>query len=177
MAGLQQVEPGAELFRTERLVMRAFHEDDLDALAALYADEEVRRHFPDFTRTREETEREMRWAMRGGEAAHPGYTLWAAVLAETGALIGRGGILPLELEGRFEPELAWLLGKPHWGRGLGREMAAGLRDFGFAAGLRRLVALVDFGNDASAATARSIGMRHEKDVDVEGWCNLFVIER
>ncbi|MGZ9810042.1 GNAT family N-acetyltransferase [Pseudoroseicyclus sp. H15] len=173
-AGLRAVEPGEEVFRTERMIFRAFVPEDLDALAALYADEDVRRYFPDFTRTREQTEREMAWAIGGGKAEHPGYTLWAAVLRETGEMTGRGGILPLELEGVFEPELAWLLGKPHWGQGLGREMAAGLRDYGQAAGHERLVALVDLPNLASAATARSIGMTLEREVDVEGPCYLFV---
>ena len=40
------------ILETERLLLRRLEPADLDALATLYADPEVRRHFPEGTRTR-----------------------------------------------------------------------------------------------------------------------------
>ncbi|NDV00482.1 GNAT family N-acetyltransferase [Pseudoroseicyclus tamaricis] len=174
---IRRMAPGEEVLRTERMILRAPRPEDLDRLAAFYADEDVRRHFPNFTRTREQTAAEMDWSMAGGHASHPGYTLWAATWRDSGELIGRGGILVVEIDGVEEIELAWMLDKPWWGRGLGREMGEGLRDLGFAAGHERLIALVDLPNHASAATARSIGMSREREVDLHGLCHLFAIER
>ena len=40
------------ILETPRLVLRHLEPSDLDALAALYSDAEIRRYFPDGTRTR-----------------------------------------------------------------------------------------------------------------------------
>lgn len=49
------------LIETERLILRDLVMDDLDDLAALYKDPEVRRYFPEGTQTYEETRKELEW--------------------------------------------------------------------------------------------------------------------
>ena len=78
---------------TERLLLRPLRMDDLDALAEIYADPQVRRFFPEGTLTRQETREELEWIIDVYYGRY-GYGLWATVLKETGAFIGRCGLLP-----------------------------------------------------------------------------------
>ena len=91
---------------TERLRLRAFREDDLDAFAAIYADAEVMRFIGDGNvADRDGTWRVMslllgHWQLRG-------YGIWAAEEKETGALVGRIGLW--NPEGWPGLEVGWLL--------------------------------------------------------------------
>jgi len=50
---------GAIVIETERLALRDLRIEDLDELAALYADPRVRQYFPDGTLTRSQTLKEL----------------------------------------------------------------------------------------------------------------------
>lgn len=159
--------------------MRHLVPDDLDALAALYIDPEVRRWFPDGTRTREQTAKELAW-VREVYYARYGYGLWATELRASGAFIGRCGLLPWEMEGRTEVEVAYLLGREHWGRGLATEAAQAVLDHALATlQVDRLIALVAPGNMASARVAVKIGMSLVQDdyVDEHGPAHLYAVAR
>lgn len=178
--------PGVVL-ETERLVLRTLVPDDLDALAAIYADPEVRRFFPDGALDRDETREELEW-MIDVDYARYGYGLWATVLRATGELIGRCGLLPwavvtseraaLGLDGppedpadaeRIEVELAYLLARPHWGRGLATEAARPIVAYAFERlGADRVICLIDEGNDASRRVAERVGMVVDGDVEESG---------
>jgi [ribosomal protein S5]-alanine N-acetyltransferase len=167
------------ILETERLVLRRLTMDDLDALAALYRDPEVRRWFPDGTRTYEETREELAWVIDVYYVRY-GYGLWATILKETGAFIGRCGLLPWEIEGRTEVEVAYLLDRTYWGRGLATEAARAIADHAFATlPVDRLICLVDPGNEASRAVATRIGMTLLRDdyVDAEGPAHLYALQR
>ena len=167
------------VLRTERLVLRHLVPEDLDDLAALYADPEVRRWFPDGTRTRAQTAAEIAW-VRDVYYARYGYGLWAAELRDTGAFVGRCGLLPWEIDGRTEVEVAYLLGRAHWGRGLATEAARAVIQHAFATlDVDRLIALVTPGNDASARVAVKAGMVLVQDdyVDDEGPAHLYAVAR
>ena len=69
---------GAPVLETERLVLRHLTLDDLDELAALYRDPEVRRYFPEGTLTYEETREELQWCIDVYDCRY-GYGLWATV--------------------------------------------------------------------------------------------------
>ena len=109
---------------TGRLVLRQLTMDDLDDLAALYRDPEARRWFPEGVLTREETRAELAWVIDVYYRQY-GYGLWAAVLKENGAFVGRCGLLPWEIGGRTEVEAAYLADPAHWGRGAVIEAARG----------------------------------------------------
>jgi ribosomal-protein-alanine N-acetyltransferase len=188
--GRMQVRPGSDdasvVLRTERLLLRRLSMDDLEALAAIYVDPEVRRFFPEGTLTREETREEIAWML---EVDYPkyGYGLWATVLRDTGALIGRCGLLPWPVAeseraalglappeerptpGRLvEVEVAYLLAKEHWGRGLATEAARAVAAFGFATlDITRLICLIDEENVASLGVATRIGMTVDGDVEID----------
>ncbi len=153
------------IIETERLRLRLLTMDDLDVLAEIYQDPEVRRFFPEGTLTREETRKELEWIINVYYAQH-GFGLWAAIYKETGEFIGRCGLLPWTIEGRSEVEVAYMLAKPYWGRGLATEAAGAILEHGFKTlPVERLICLIDAGHEASIRVAGNIGMTFEKEWD------------
>lgn len=111
------------VLRTERLILRAFTEADLDDFAAMQADPEFMRHLgvgdgAGKPRTRIETWISM--AMQLGQWALRGCGFWA--IEHEGRFIGRAGIL--NPEGWPMPELAYGIAPAAWGRGLAFEAAS-----------------------------------------------------
>jgi ribosomal-protein-alanine N-acetyltransferase len=175
----ESVDPAALVLETERLLLRRLTMADLDPLAALYRDPEVRRYFPDGTRTHEQTREELQWVIDVYYARY-GYGLWATILRETGDFVGRCGLLPWEIEGRPEVEVAYLLDRNHWGRGLATEAARAIADHAFATlPVERLICLVDPANNASANVATKIGMTLFRDdyVDEYGPAHIYAVQR
>ena len=166
------------ILETERLLLRHFEPQDLEALFALYRDPEMRRYFPDGTRTHQETLEELEWH-KNGHPQHPELGLWATILKEKGQFIGRCGLLPWTIDGQFEVEIAYMIDKAFWGQGLGTEAAAGIRDYAFEQlGLTRLVCLIDEDNQASIRVAEKIGMAFEKEGQDElGPFHLYTINK
>jgi len=152
-----------KILETQRLVLRHLVPDDLDSLFALYRDPDIRRYFPEGTLTVEETQEELEWFLHG-HPDHPELGLWATIHKETGRFIGRCGLLPWTIDGRFEVEVAYLLAKEVWGQGLGTEAAQALVEYGFEClGLNRLICLIDRENRTSIRVAEKIGMTFEKE--------------
>lgn len=164
----------ADILRTERLLLRHLEPGDLDDLYALYRDPEIRRFFPEGTLTLTETREEIEFFVNG----HPKNSalgLWATIEQETGAFVGRCGLLPWTIDGTDEVELAFLIAKDRWGEGLATEAARGI--VGYAReqlGLRRLICLIMHGNNASVRVAEKAGMRFEREhTDEYGPCLIY----
>ena len=149
----------SNILETARLLLRPLTLDDLDALAALYADSDIRRYFPDGTQTYEQTKEEIEWIIDVYYGKY-GYGLWATIYKETGAFIGRCGLIPWKSDdGKLDIEVAYLLDKPYWGRGLATEAALAIRDYGFEQlGLPRLICMMYPDNVASVRIAEKMGM-------------------
>jgi RimJ/RimL family protein N-acetyltransferase len=152
--------------------------DDLDALFALYRDEEIRRYFPEGILTYEETKEELEWFLHG-HPSHPELGLWATVYKDTDQFIGRCGLLPWIIDGQAEVEVAYLLDKALWGQGLATEAAQALVQYGFEhLRLPRLICLIDRENQASMRVATKIGMTFEKaGEDEKGPFLLYAINK
>ena len=175
----QPSDPGETVVETDRLVLRRLTMADLDALALLYSDPEVRRYFPDGVRTHEQTREELQWIIDVYYGQY-GYGLWATILKETASFIGRCGLLPWEIEGRTEVEVAYLLDKSYWRRGLATEAAAAIVDHAFATlPVERLICMVDPENAASRGVAVKVGMTMLWDdyVDEYGPAHVYAIQR
>lgn len=172
---MKRIAGGASIvLRTPRLTLRHLVLEDLEPLFALYRDPEIRRYFPDGTRTREQTREELEWFLHG-HPRHPELGLWATVETASGAFLGRCGLLPWEIEGRHEVELAFLIDKARWGEGLATEAAAAIVDHARdALLLERLICLITPGNVASVRVAEKVGMAFERDlVDEIGPCHVY----
>jgi RimJ/RimL family protein N-acetyltransferase len=157
-----------QILETDRLILRHLERADLDNLFALYSDPEIRRYFPEGTLTREETLEELEWFL-DGHPEHPQLGLWATIHKPSGQFIGRCGLLPWTIEERAEVEVAYLLARPYWGKGLATEAARAIVQYACERlGYSRLICLVDPANQASIRVAERIGMSLEKEMEDEG---------
>jgi ribosomal-protein-alanine N-acetyltransferase len=158
-------ETPAVILETKRLLFRRLVMDDLDHLFALYRDPEIRKYFPDGVLNLEETKEELEWFLNG-HPEHPELGLWATIYKKTGQFIGRCGLLPWEIDGKLEIEIAYLLDKAFWQQGLATEAAQGILQYAFTKlNLSRLICLMDPDNIASQKVAERVGMTLERKVD------------
>jgi RimJ/RimL family protein N-acetyltransferase len=151
---------------TERLWLRAFREEDLDAYAAICADPEVMRYLGDGRAlSRADAWRQMaliigHWTLRG-------YGLWAVEERATGDLIGRLGFFNPEGWPGFE--LGWMLRRASWGRGYATEGAGRALAHAFTEmGRDHLISLIRPDNRASIRVAERLGERLERRTDLFG---------
>ncbi len=144
---------------TERLVLRGFRAGDWDDYGAMIGDPEVRRWLGGNVPSREQTWAKMESLM--GQWALRGYGVFA-VEAE-GRFAGHVGILqPADWP---EPELAWSLARPFWGRGLATEAAAAVLGWAFTDLRRdRLVSYIVPENVRSQRVAVKLGAVRDKKI-------------
>jgi [ribosomal protein S5]-alanine N-acetyltransferase len=140
---------------SDRLRLRAFRESDLEAYAAMSADQEVMQFIgTGVTLTRAETWRSIAFFLGHWEIR--GYGMWALERKEDGALVGRAGFH--DPEGWPDFELGWLLAREHWGRGYAREAArVALHYARETLGRKRVVSLIRPGNLRSISVATALG--------------------
>lgn len=147
---------------TERLLLRAFTEDDFEPFVAIVSDSEVVRFLDDGAPiSREECWRGMalfigHWALRG-------YGWWAVEERSTGDFLGRIGLY--NPEGWPGIEVGWLLRRDVWGAGIATEGATAALDFAFdVVGASHVISLIDPRNSRSIRVAEKIGERYERDL-------------
>jgi RimJ/RimL family protein N-acetyltransferase len=143
-------------FETERLLLRGFRDDDLDAWAAICADPEVTRWVGD----PDGLSRERAWRLMAyliGHWALRGCGQWALVERSTGQLIGRAGLLfP---EGWPGLEVGWLVERARWGEGFAPEAARAAVEWARdELGAERVISLIEDANRASQRVAEKLGM-------------------
>lgn len=144
---------------TERLLLRRWRDDDLDAYAALCADPDVMRHIGAGTPY---TRAQSRDSLAGFEHhwERYGFGLSAAVERASGELVGMIGVQRAGEPGvrPGDVEIGWRLRRDRWGRGLAVEGAAAIRDHAFGdLRLARLVAFCRPANHASIRVAEQLG--------------------
>src|SRR5262249_31445154 len=152
----------APTLTTARLELRPITADDLDDLAALYADPDVMRFIGSgLPRSREEAVGRLQaqldhWRRhgfgfflmrRGGE---PG-------ASATGGFVGRCGLQYLGDTGAVE--LGYTLARPFWGQGYATEASRACVSYAFGVlGLPRVVAIARPANAASRRVMAKLGM-------------------
>lgn len=143
---------------TERLVLRGWREDDLDAFAAMMADAEVARFLSSHQRPLARAEAWRDLALFVGHWALRGYGLFAVEEKASGAFIGRVGAWQPECWVGFE--LGWAIARPYWGQGYAHEAARAAGDWILEAfPLDRIVSLIHVDNAPSQKLARRLGMK------------------
>jgi RimJ/RimL family protein N-acetyltransferase len=159
---------------TPRVLLRSWREDDREPWAALNADPEVRRFFPDLL-SRSDSDASMD-RFQAGLQEH-GYGLWAVEVRATGEFAGFVGLaeVPAELPCAPGMEIGWRLGRSHWGQGLAPEAARAVLAHAFGPlGFDELVSLTTVTNAPSRRVMEKIGMTREPADDFDsprtpGW--------
>jgi RimJ/RimL family protein N-acetyltransferase len=146
---------------TERLLLRPFRADDLDALWAIQRDPETMRWYP-HPFSREESQA---WIDRNAERMRrDGHANWAAELRADGRLAGSSGLTVQDVDGTPELEVGWMFDRVLWNRGLATEAGRAWRDVAFGPlGRTRLISLVRPENVASCRVAEKLGMEIERE--------------
>ncbi|MFT8889768.1 MAG: GNAT family N-acetyltransferase [Ethanoligenens sp.] len=145
------------VLETERLILRRLSNHQFDALKTMLADPEVmaawEHPFSDEEITGWITAQKERYRETGA-----GY--YAAVLKETGEIVGQIGLLWSEIEGKQRLEVAYILQKAYWHRGLASEGARACVAYAFQTfGVKAVYAAIRPENAPSAAVAERIGMK------------------
>lgn len=164
--------------RTPRLLLRELELSDASALFRIYQDPQVMRFMGPPPASVEEERANIERHRRQSYEPY-GYGLWGTVLRETGAIIGRCGLLRTQIDSHMETELSFLLDRDHWGQGYASEAARAILA---AAGRRfeidRVVAVIHPENIASLTAIERLGFAYERDVPYRnfGRVRLYALE-
>lgn len=151
------------VIETSRLRFRPLVADDVDALATMFADPEVMRFIGACgVLTRDHAQHSIE--RQQTEYRERGFGEWATIDRETDDMIGLCGLIRWpDIDGVEELEVAYLLAREAWGRGLGTEAVTTIRDHAIDhLGRTRLVSCIYPDNHASIRVATKVGMAFEK---------------
>jgi RimJ/RimL family protein N-acetyltransferase len=161
---------------TPHLVLRAFTEEDVDAMHRILGGEGVLRYFPPTDPpSRDRVQRMILGLLRHWDER--GYGLWAVESRPNGELMGRCGLQYLaELD---EVEVDFILGRAFWGQGFGTEAARASVRYGFEElGLDRVVGIAHVENRASQRVLEKLGMNLVEQREFFGIpCCRYSVER
>lgn len=147
----------APTLTTDRLTLRAHRIDDLDALAAMWAEPAVYRMIGGKPRSREDVW--LRLLRSIGQWRAFGYGAW--VVEAAGTVIGDIGLLEARraIEPAIDdaPEMGWALAGAAQGQGYAREALAAVLGWADALGTARTCCIIDPDNAASIRLAGRIG--------------------
>jgi RimJ/RimL family protein N-acetyltransferase len=142
--------------RTARLQLRPLRPADADGLHDALGHREVTRYLSDVSPTRERTR-----AIVGNlcAATYPtGMGHWVWQDRASGALVGRGYLVPSPVDPHGRPEVGWFLGRLWWGTGLAGEAGQAILRYAFVAlALPAVTARVHPDNEASLRLATRLG--------------------
>jgi RimJ/RimL family protein N-acetyltransferase len=156
--------------RTDRLLLRPFEADDLDALHAIHSDDSVVRWLYNDARTLDET-RELLERKRAGSAlrAEGDWLSAAMTRRDTGELVGDVSLHWVS-EAHRQGELGFVVHPQHQGHGYATEASRPLLDFAFVQlGLHRVVGRLEPRNVGSARVLEKLGMRREAHLVENEW--------
>ena len=155
------------ILETPRLVLRPFHDDDLDLLATLMSNADFKR-FSLGPQSREKTAaflEKMQARDRVGEPSQ-----FAVILHATGKLIGFCGFLGQNVDGVERIEIGYRFHPDYWGQRIATEAARAVRDYAFQMlELNQVISLVHPDNISSRRVAEKNGMMVEKETIFRGF--------
>ena len=148
--------------RTERLLLRPYAHDDVDALYAYQRLPEVHRYLYTEPRTRSEVEALVAERAGRGTITEVGAPVTlVADLAQTGELVG-DCVLFWRSEEHKQGEVGYVFNPAYHGRGLATEAVRGLLRVGFEdLGLHRIAGHLDARNTPSVRVLERAGLRRE----------------
>ena len=161
----------APRLETSRLVLRPFAADDVDAQAAMMADEVVMHHLGGQALSREDAWRKL----LNGHALWSlfGYGYWAVERRSDGAMIGQIGFADFRraMTPSIEtlPEMGWLFAREAFGQGYATEAClAALTWADEVLAAPEIVAIIDADNIASIRVAEKCGFNENEPATYRG---------
>jgi RimJ/RimL family protein N-acetyltransferase len=161
----------APVIHTDRLILRPFCKDDLDAHAATLGDEEVMRHIGGKPINREDSWRRL---MSGvGSWTLIGIGPWAVERKADGRMVGHCGFFNFERDMMppilGEPEMGWIFDRSVHGQGLALEACSAALEWAEREiGAESYPAIIDPGNAPSIKLAERLGFIRQPDATYRG---------
>jgi RimJ/RimL family protein N-acetyltransferase len=148
------------ILETERLLLREFVLDDVEAFFRMVSDPDVIRYVGEGAKTIEEAKKGLEERPLQDYRKH-GYGRWATVYKPSGKVIGFAGLK--YLEDVKEVDLGYRFFKEYWGQGIATESSRAIVAYGFdRLRLARIVAFANIENKASIRVLEKVGFRFEK---------------
>jgi RimJ/RimL family protein N-acetyltransferase len=155
---------------TERILLREFTWDDLDAVYAYESDPAVAAYVCYGPSTKEECRQELAFHIAHQTAQPRVFYHLALVLPSMEHLIGWCG-LKMTNPAHQEGELGYALHRGYWGRGYATEAAQALLAFGFRnLQLHRIIGTCHPANQGSIRVLEKVGMAYEGCLHEQKWC-------
>lgn len=153
------------ILETERLRLREMTEADYPALCKILRDEETMYAYGGAFSDREARE----WLDRQlARYKQYGFGLWAAVLKETGEMIGQCGLTMQEWNGREVLEIGYLFQRAYWHNGYATEAAKACKEYAFSKlGAEEVCSVIRDTNTASQRVALRNGMTKQDEITVK----------
>jgi len=151
--------------RTERLLIRAWRDDDVDAAAAMNADPRVMEFFPSIVAPADTA---AQIAGTRARLADTGYGFLPVEVVGGASFVGMVGLVVPRFEAHFTPavEIGWRFAAAHWGRGYATEAARAVLAYGFEQlALPEIVSFTTAANLRSRRVMEKLGMRRAEEDD------------
>ena len=146
--------------KTKRLLLRQWKPSDLESFAAMSADPQVMRYFPNMlNRSQSDAIANKCQSL----IAEKGWGVWAVELLETKEFIGIVGLHSPSAKLPCSPciEVLWRLAKPKWGKGYATEAAKAALKIGFELlELQEIVSFAVVDNASSRAVMHRLNMEN-----------------
>jgi RimJ/RimL family protein N-acetyltransferase len=153
--------------RTDRLLLRRWRPDDIEAYAAMNADSRVMEYF-DAPLTREESD--AKFGRIQILFQEQGFGMWAVEVVGEAPFVGSIGLNIPTYDAHFTPciEVGWRLATDYWGRGIATEGARAVLEFGFRElKLTEIVSLTTVSNARSRRVMEKLAMRRDSNDDFD----------
>jgi len=146
---------------TERLYLRPLQVEDVVAITMLWTNPEITR-FMGGPRNYDKVYKDL--IEDAQLKPQPEFDLWVVIEKSTNQIVGHCGIIDKEVDGSSEFELIYVIARSAWEKGYATEIANAIKNNAFEyLGLKRIIALIDPMNPASARVATKVGLQYEKD--------------
>ncbi len=149
------------MIETERLIIRKMRLEDYSALYSIFSDIDTMKFWPNPF----EAEQVKSWIHRNLDMYKEyGYGRWIVELKHNNLVIGDTGFLLIEVDGKLENDLGYIIHSKFWGKGYGTEATKACLEYGFKQlEMKRIVANMPYNHCASIKVAEKIGMTKEKE--------------
>jgi ribosomal-protein-alanine N-acetyltransferase len=145
---------------TERLILRKLTMSDVEKWTGFFVDNQMLK-FVGVDMSKSPNTLATDWISKQLERyENQGLGHLAAVEKNSGEFIGVSGIIPREVDGKAEMEIAYSLKQEFWGKGYATEISIHLKKFGLKNNIsNHFVSIIDKGNIASINVAIKNGMK------------------
>ncbi|HVO78920.1 MAG TPA: GNAT family N-acetyltransferase [Candidatus Bathyarchaeia archaeon] len=158
------------VLETDRLRLRRFRHDDIEAVFAIIGDEVTMQYYPKRFNRRDAAE----WVERNlRRYAENGCGLYAVTLMGSEEVIGDCGVIQQVIDGEPLLEVGYHFRRDHWGHGYATEAARSCMGLAFHSyGAKKVISLIRPENVPSRRVAERNGMKMERQVVHAGLLHL-----